>query len=104
MADLTTEILVEIRNEIRTLRGDLSGRIDQTNARLDQTNSRLDQTNARLERLERRQTESEVRISTELVAVVGAVNHLCDAILEDRELRNQVVDHERRITALESRR
>lgn len=40
VANLTIEILKDIRNEIRN-----------TNSRLDQTNSRLDQTNERLERL-----------------------------------------------------
>ena len=58
---------------------------------------------ALLDRLERRQTESEVRISSELVAVAGAVTQLRDAILEDRDLRNKVAEHERRITALEAR-
>src|SRR5687768_573240 len=96
MADLTTEILVEIRDELRTTRRDVNERIEQTNIRLDHTIERLD-------RVERRQTESEVRISTEIVAVVGAINQLRDAVLEDRELRNSVMDHERRITALEAK-
>jgi uncharacterized coiled-coil DUF342 family protein len=96
MSDLNTEVLIEIRDELRSTRRDLSERIDQTNARLDQTNARLD-------RLERRQTESEVRLATELVAVVGAVNQLRDAILEDRELRGTVLNHEQRIAALEAR-
>ncbi len=95
MADLTTEVLVEIRDEIRTMRSELGGKIDQTNARLDQTNARLD-------RLERRQGESDIRVATELVAVVGAVNDLREAILEDRQLRSTVLDHEMRIRALES--
>lgn len=45
---LTTRILIEIRDEIRRTREDLNGRLDQTNERLDQTNERLDQTNQRL--------------------------------------------------------
>jgi chromosome segregation ATPase len=40
--NLTIEILKQIRDEIRSTREDLGGRIDQTNSRLDQTNSRLD--------------------------------------------------------------
>jgi chromosome segregation ATPase len=102
MADLTTEALIEIREEIRATRRDLSERIDQTNTRLDQANAQLDQTNTRLGRLEQRQTDSEVRVATELLAVVGAVNQLRDAILEDRELRRTVLGHEQRI-ALEAR-
>ena len=40
VVDLNTQILIDIRNELRI-----------TNARLDQTNARLDQTNARLDNL-----------------------------------------------------
>jgi len=83
MADLTTQILIEIRDEIRT------------------TNQRLDTTNQRLERLERRQVETEIRVSTQLVEVTGAIRDLTDVIVEDRELRNAVADHERRLVALE---
>ena len=103
MADLTTQVLIEIRDEIRTTRTDLTERIDQTNARLDQTNARLDQTNARLERAEKRIVESEVRVSTELVALTGVVRDLRDTLLDDRHLRQAVDDHEQRIRALETR-
>jgi archaellum component FlaC len=51
-ADLTIEILREIRDGIRDLREDFNARLDDTNQRLDQTNERLDQTNQRLERVE----------------------------------------------------
>ncbi len=67
------------------------------------TNARLDGTNGRLERLERRQTETEVRLATELVAVAGAVHEVRDLLREDRALRGKVDDHERRITAIEAR-
>lgn len=90
MADRTTQILIEIRDEIRA-----------TNARIDQTNSRLDQTNGRLDRLERRQVEGEIRTSTALVDVVGAIHEVRDALLEDRQLRATVADHEQRLQALE---
>jgi hypothetical protein len=33
---------------------------------------------------------------------VGAVNDLREAILQDRDLRNSILNHERRIAALES--
>lgn len=52
MADLTVEILKEIRDSIRSLQSDFNQRLDQTNERLDQTNQRLDQNNQRLERVE----------------------------------------------------
>jgi hypothetical protein len=73
MADITTQILLEIRDEIRA-----------TNARLDTTNTQLDATNTRLDRLERQQVEAEVRVSAALVDVVGAIHELRDTLLEDR--------------------
>jgi hypothetical protein len=82
--DLTTEILIQIRDELKSTRTELSARIDQTNSRLDQMGSKVDGTNARLDRVERRQTESEVRLATELVNVVSAVNQLKDLIIADR--------------------
>ncbi len=78
MADLTTQILIEIRDEIRT-------------------------TNTRLDRLERRQTEAEIRVSTALVEAVGAVHQMRDAFLGDRLVRETVGNHEQRLQALERR-
>lgn len=60
--DLTTEVLIQIRDEIK------------------RTNERLERTNERLERIEKRQTESEVRLATELVAVAGAVHELREGL------------------------
>ncbi len=92
MADLTTQILVEIRDEMRSMNG-----------RLDQTNGRLDQTIHRLERLERRQVEAEVRISTEIVAVHGAIRELTDVMRTGNAIGGRVDDHERRLTLLEQK-
>lgn len=103
MTDLTTQILVEIRDEIRGLNVSLNGRIDQTNNRLDQTNDRLDQTIHRLDRLERRQVEAEVRISTEIVAVHGTLRELTDVLRAGHTLGERVEDHERRLTSLEQK-
>jgi septal ring factor EnvC (AmiA/AmiB activator) len=97
MADLTTEILIQIRDEIRGT----NGRVDQTNERLDQTNERLDQTNERLDRVERRQSQAEIRITTEITAVVGAIHELRDTLIADRQFAARVDDHERRLEALE---
>lgn len=83
--DLTTKILVQIRDELR------------------KTNDRLDSTNERLERLERRQTEDAVRVATELVAVATAVGEVRDLLRDQRVDRKTLADHERRIAALEKR-
>jgi chromosome segregation ATPase len=103
-SDLTIEILTSIRDEIHATREELRGEIHQLGGRIDETNARLDLTNHRLGSLERRQVESEVRISTELVALAGAVREVTEVLKEERGSRVRVDDHERRITALEKRR
>ncbi|MDP3233298.1 MAG: hypothetical protein Q8N26_11020 [Myxococcales bacterium] len=90
MNELTVKILGQIRDELKATRSDLS--------------NRLDQTNERLEHLERRQFETEVRLSTELVAVTTAITDLSKVLVEDRKLRTQVANHEARINALEKKR
>jgi chromosome segregation ATPase len=97
MSDIMIKVLQEIRDELKGTRQDLIGRIDQTNSRLDEANERLD-------RVERRQTESEVRLATELTAVVGAIDELKDVLIEDRKLRTAVADHEVRLKVLEQRK
>ena len=91
-SDITVEILKQIRDGVQ-----------QTNLRLDGVSERLDGVTVRLERVEKRQTETEIHLATEIVAVVGAVGSLRDAILEDRQLRGQVADHESRLRTLERR-
>ena len=63
--DLTLEVLKQIRDEAKT-------------------------TNARLAKLEQRQSETEIRLATELIAVATAVRDLRDAVIEDRDLRRTV--------------
>jgi hypothetical protein len=91
MADLTTQILIDIRDAVRA-----------TNERIDQTNARLDHSIDRLDRLERRQVDGEIRISTELVALAGAVRNFHDDFLAERPYRTILEDHERRLRALET--
>ena len=107
--DLTIEVLKSIRDEVRTTNSRLdvtNSRLDTTNLRIEalraDTNARFDETNHGLHLLERRQTETEVRLSTELVAVVGAVREVRDLLREDRVLQSRVDDHERRIAAIET--
>ncbi len=92
--DLATEVLIQIRDELKHTREALSSRLDETNSRLDGANSRL-------ERVERRQSETEVRLATELIGVATAVNQLKDMLVADRDLRRRVEEHDRRIALLE---
>jgi len=101
--DLTIEILKGIREEAH----ETNEKLDETNDRIDQTNQRLDDLRTdlvdRIERVERRQTETEVRLASELVAVGGAVREVRDLLREDHALRTRVDDHERRLSAVERR-
>lgn len=99
MADLTTQVLIEIRDEVRELRNEARA----TNARLDQTNARLGGLETRFDRLDKRQIEAEIRLSTEVVALTGVVRDLRDTLLEDRQLRQTVENHEQRLRALETK-
>jgi hypothetical protein len=71
--DLTIEILKDIRDATRA-----------TNDRIDLTNAGLGEVVERIDRLEGRQTETEVRLTTELVAVAGAVREVRDLLRDDR--------------------
>lgn len=93
-SDLTVKILSEIRDEIRGARADLSAKIDQTNARLEETNQKVDL-------LTRRQTETEVRLATEIVALAGAVDRTNKLLRERLDDRDRLDDIDRRVTALE---
>jgi ABC-type transporter Mla subunit MlaD len=91
-------------------REDLVAAIQQTNQRIDQTNGRLDQANGRLDQLEqaveslgRRQTETEVRLASELVAVARAVTEVRDLLRDRLDLRDRVENHELRLVRLEDR-
>jgi hypothetical protein len=60
-------------------------------------------TNERLDRLERRQTETEVRLATELLAVSSAVREVRDLLRTNLDVHVKVEDHEARIAALEQK-
>lgn len=96
-SDLTIEILKGIREETR-----------KTNAQLGELRtemrSELGELRGELGELRDRQTATEIRLATELVAVAGAVREVRDLLREDRALRGRVEDHEVRLQAIEARR
>jgi len=87
--DITIEILKSIRDELHDgltgVRADLAGVTE------------------RMDRLEPRQTEADLRIATQLVAIAGAVRETRDAYREDRALSHRVDDHARRLSDVEKR-
>jgi predicted phage gp36 major capsid-like protein len=104
MSDLTVEILKDIRDGVRQTNQKLEETKRELRDEIRATNERLDTTNERLDRLERTQIDTELRVSTEITAVVGAINQLRDGLFEDRKLPSAVRDHEARIRKLEKRR
>lgn len=98
--DLTIEILQGIRDEARETNKGLDDLRHEVRGLRRDTNARFGETNGQLLALERRQTETEVRLATDLVAVVGAINEV-KALLIDN-LSTTLKDHERRIAALEA--
>jgi hypothetical protein len=93
---VTIEVLKGIRSELSALRSDVNARIGETNARIGSTNERI-------ERLERRQTEGEVRLATEIVEVAKAIGRVHELLQSNLSVRGTVEDHERRIITLEAR-
>ncbi len=84
---------------LRQIRDELKG----TNTRLEGTNARLDRVESSVGALEKRQTETEVRLASELVSVARAVGEVRDLLRDGLAVRAQVDDHERRLSALEKR-
>lgn len=76
--DLTTEVLVQIRDEMRQMREDLR-------------------------RLEKRQSEGSTRVATELVSVAQAVIQVRDLLRDQRVDSRKLDDHEKRIRSLEKK-
>jgi hypothetical protein len=93
--DITIEILKSIRDELH----------DGLNGVRKDLREGLAGITERMDRLERPQTEADLRIATELVAIAiaGAVRETRDAYREDRALSRRVDDHERRLLDVERR-
>jgi DNA anti-recombination protein RmuC len=98
--DLSLAVLKQIRDAVTQTNVRLDETREELSQRLDQTREELSQ---RLDHLSRRQTETEIRLATELTAVVGAVHSLREAVVADRDLRKTVESHEQRLSALERR-
>ena len=92
--DVTVEVLISIRDEIRSTRTEL--RSTRT-----ELSERIEETNTRLAILERVQVQSEVRLATEVVALAGVIQDLRDDLRADRALRHRVEDLEQRVTRIE---
>lgn len=97
--DITVSILKDIRDELRATRSELRAEIASAREELSE---RVEAVERRVGGVEQRQTESELRLASELVAVVGAIHEVRDVLKETLALAPRVHDHELRIRALES--
>ena len=118
------EVLREIRDEARQTNhrlASLEGRVDQTNQRLASLEGRvgfLEQRTAkgfedlnghlaahveRIEALTRRQTDSELRLATEVLSLADVTRQVRDLISKKLDDHARVTDHEERIRAIEHR-
>lgn len=79
----TLQVLKDIRSELRSLKDE------------------VDKANERLDHLEQRQTATEIRLTKELTAVIGAIRDLKDTLVAGLAVKKQVDDHERRLLLLE---
>ena len=95
----TLKVLREIPDELKGT----NVRLDGTNVRLDRLESRVAAVESRIAALANRQTETEVRLATEIIAVARAVGEVRDLLRDGLAMRAQVDDHERRLSALENR-
>ncbi len=104
--DLTIEILKDIRTELhdglQSVREEIRDVRTELRDGLAGVREEILGVSTRVDRLERRQTEGEIRVATELVAIAGVMREVRDELREDRALRVRVDDHERRLRAIES--
>lgn len=103
-ANLTVEILKQIRDEVVGVREEMRETRTALSERIDRTNEKIEHTNDKLDTLARRHAETEIRLATELVEVARAVNGVRDLVREGLAARDRVDDHERLLAALERRR
>ncbi|HEY2365025.1 MAG TPA: hypothetical protein VGH87_01520, partial [Polyangiaceae bacterium] len=103
---ITVEILKDIRNELQTTRTTLHQDISELRQELSdvrqQGRETLDELRETREQLVRRGAETEIRLSTEIVAHAAVMAQIRDALRAG--VQTKLNDHERRIAALEKKR
>lgn len=98
--DMTARILASIRDDLLGMRADLQDTANAIRAEIAQVKERLD-------RLELQQTNADVRVATELTALIGAIGDLKSTLVaEVREVKAVQVEMRAdgaRMNALEAR-
>lgn len=95
--DITLQVLIDIREEIRGTNKRLDDRIDDLKNTL---SARIDETNTRMDRLEQRVVHSEIRIATAITELAGSVNDVKTMLRDQLDLRDRVTKCEAEIEEL----
>ncbi|HVT02659.1 MAG TPA: hypothetical protein VHL58_04700 [Thermoanaerobaculia bacterium] len=124
MKDEMLEVLKEIRDEAKQTNHrleSLEGRVETTNSRLESLEGRvqfvekrlsagfegltgrLDSYVERLDIITRRQTDSELRLASEVLSLADVTREVRDLLSNKLDDHQQVTEHEHRIRALEDR-
>lgn len=115
--DLTTQILIQIRDEIRgtnqrvdRMEQSLAQRIDILGDRVSSLTTRIDQVGERsvmlsyrLDALGDRQREDAVRLTTEMHEVTTLLKTVIDRLISRQELDDRVANCEREIVEIKAR-
>jgi hypothetical protein len=81
----------------------VAGNVDRTLKVLSEIRAEQRATNARVDALEQVTREGFLRVSTELVELHGTLRDVRDALVDRREDRIRLDDHERRLDELEKK-
>ncbi len=97
--DPTLLVLQQIHREIQGS----NQRLEGVESQLGGLRAEIHDTNVRVEELARRQTESEMRLATEVVSVAQAVGEVRDLLRDRLDDHHRVDDLVQRVSALEAR-
>ena len=81
----------------------MAGNVDRTLKVLSEIRAEQRATNARVDALEQVAREGFLRVSTELVELHGTLRDVRDALVDRRQDRIRLDDHERRLDELEKK-
>ena len=98
----TIRLLTEMRQEIRAGFKDVDKRFKGVDKRFKDVDKQFEEARMEREALRQRMVEGEVRLSTELLEVSGAIDKATALLRQQSAIKLVVRDHERRIRKLEN--
>ena len=89
--------------EIVALLKQIRDEAKQTNVRVEELSQRLDRYVGQLDEMAHRQTESELRLATEVLSLADVTRQVRDLLSTKLDDHGMVLDHEERIRSIEHR-